>query len=68
MKRIGLCLLILLLLGGCKINEKKIKKEPKKIDYNKYFSEKVTAKGSIYNASKRKLKPSALDNFLFEAL
>lgn len=63
MKRIGLCLLILLLLGGCKINEKKIKKEPKKIDYNKYFSEKVTAKGSIYNASKKKLSSAEGFNF-----
>lgn len=63
MKRIGLCLLILLLLGGCKINEKKIKKEPKKIDYNKYFSEKVTAKGSIYSASKKKLSSAEGFNF-----
>lgn len=63
MKKIGLCLLVLLLLGGCKIKEAKKKEEPKKINYSKYFSEKVTSKGSIYNADKKKL--SSADSFNF---
>lgn len=63
MKKIGLCLVILLLLGGCKIKEEKIKKEPKKINYDKYFSEKVIAKGSIYNADKKKVSSAKGFNF-----